>query len=462
MTSSFLLLLQCVCVHLLLCHGANLNSSSSGSTMSFEEFIKGYDRPYEPGTAEYAARRLLFNQRVAKIQEHNAKRHRLWTAGINHLSDWTEAELDSLHGWRGGVTPSGSQGAAEEDLSSLLAYNVSRGFLQHSGKNLRGGGELAERNLSGESGSWTHLKSLKKIVQQGHCGSCWAVTAAELMNAHYELYGVGSERTFSAKQIMQCAPNPDNCGGQGGCHGATTQLALSYMMNNHLHTDEEVPYEDKDDDPSMCKDVSGPRQKGTGPTIGAEGVHLAPDVGSMGLNYGFRGWRRLPSNQYQPLMDALMKVGPVAVSVASTHELHRYQKGIFDSCDRNAIINHAVLLVGYGRDESLDGTKFWDIQNSWGHRFGENGRFRMLRRDDKDEQQYCGWDKQPEKGSGCDGGPAKVQVCGSCGILYDTVVPVFGGSGQSSSPMKMKITAEYAAPPLRLRHRHRSSPRSST
>jgi len=37
----------------------------------------------------------------------------------------------------------------------------------------------------------------------------------------------------------------------------------------------------------------------------------------------------------------------------------------------------------------------------------------------------CDWDENPQDGSGCDGGPERVWVCGTCGILYDVVVPHF-------------------------------------
>ena len=32
----------------------------------------------------------------------------------------------------------------------------------------------------------------------------------------------------------------------------------------------------------------------------------------------------------------------------------------------------------------------------------------------------CNRDPRPEDGSGCDGGPSEVTVCGACGILYDS------------------------------------------
>jgi hypothetical protein len=36
----------------------------------------------------------------------------------------------------------------------------------------------------------------------------------------------------------------------------------------------------------------------------------------------------------------------------------------------------------------------------------------------------CGTDSTPSDGSGCDNGPATINVCGTCGILYDVVYPI--------------------------------------
>lgn len=78
-----------------------------------------------------------------------------------------------------------------------------------------------------------------------------------------------------------------------------------------------------------------------------------------------------------------------------------------------------MTLIGYGKDDD----KFWLIQNSWGADWGDAGRVKLLRRDSDESE--CGTDKQPEVGTGCDGGPKEVKVCGMCGILYDSVVAKF-------------------------------------
>jgi len=130
------------------------------------------------------------------------------------------------------------------------------------------------------------------------------------------------------------------------------------------------------------------------------------------------GYTNIPTNGYEELIEALVTEGPISVSVdASTWSF--YSKGVFTNCNSNKPdINHAVLLVGYGVDAKSG--PYWTIRNSWGPRWGENGHIRIKR---TVAGELCGWDTTPKDGSGCDGGPDKVYVCGMCGILYDNTFP---------------------------------------
>jgi len=156
---------------------------------------------------------------------------------------------------------------------------------------------------------------------------------------------------------------------------------------------------------------------------------------SPAASFGMTSWERLPENKYEPLLEALQD-GPVGVSVSAS-TWFSYSSGIFDKCDRDAVIDHAVLLIGYGQEGN--GAKYWLVKNSWGVEWGESGFMRLLRRED--EGDHCGIDHQPELGSGCDGGPSEVTVCGTCGILYDTVVPHFTRHANSKTAQERALAA---------------------
>jgi hypothetical protein len=196
---------------------------------------------------------------------------------------------------------------------------------------------------------------------------------------------------------------------------------MDYVLENGLVEDDEFPYTEVGmipETPKCPSSMKPPRNSRIG---------LKNDRTSSyrsGNTIGMLGWERLPENKLEPLMRALVERGPVAVSVAASQEWSFYEEGIMDNCEKDAVVNHAITLIGYGSDGE---NKFWLIQNSWGASWGENGHMRILRRDSEEEteEDFCGWDRQPEVGNGCEGGPSKLRVCGTCGMLFDTVVPHF-------------------------------------
>ena len=76
------------------------------------------------------------------------------------------------------------------------------------------------------------------------------------------------------------------------------------------------------------------------------------------------------------MMNELVQRGPFACSIAVTQELDDYKGGIFydDTGDKYTV--HEVAIVGYGEQ---NGVKFWNVRNSWGAHWGENGFFRIVR-----------------------------------------------------------------------------------
>jgi cathepsin L len=374
---------------------------------AFAAFMQKHGRSYRRHSDEYLHRLSIFVRHMSKALSINARPNQLWHAGASPLADLTPEELLQKKGWFGAAT-------------------AARGNHPIPG-NLRSGMSLLEA-MTGSAlpdtvDKWNNLESLAEVVDQGGCGSCWAVTSSVVLSSHAEIYN-SSKRSFSIEELLNCVPNPAKCGGDGGCEGATVELAMNYVLSNPVLTSSQDPYTARD---ARCKvetkgvsmihgdaeDVLKQQE-----ALATPGIHTATP--SRVTSFGMYAYQRLPENKYEPLMRAVYERGPVAISVAADGWEY-YMDGIFDSCDKDAVINHAVTLIGYGKDPS--GPKFWLIQNSWGPSFGENGRIRLLRSDA--EESYCGMDNQPQQGTGCENGPVAVKVCGMCGILYDNVVPYF-------------------------------------
>jgi cathepsin L len=202
---------------------------------------------------------------------------------------------------------------------------------------------------------------------------------------------------LSPEQIAMCSPNPESCGGTGGCEGATAEVAFEYVSNSIGMLEEfQYPYTSYYGVDAACSMPSG-------------------QAGVATIN----GYVQLPANNYTALMNAVATVGPIAVSVdAST--FHSYTSGIFAGCNQvNPDINHAVTLVGYGEE---NGQKYWLIRNSWSPKYGEKGYIRVARSDADEE--VCGMDITPLDGSACNGDDTPVKACGTCGVLFDSSYPL--------------------------------------
>jgi len=362
-------------------------ASAQEELPTFESFIELHGRSYQSST-EHQERKVLYQSRKADAEQHNSNPDKLWTATVNKLSDWSEDELKTLRGWDGSMQPAGGGSRSVRKHAA---------FLQQ---------DSLDEDLPKEK-MWTQLQTGQHIRNQGACGSCWAVAAETILEGHSEIYN-GKARTFSAQQIVECTQNPKHCGGDGGCKGATAELAMDWVMKNGCAETDEVPYLAAD---GQCTRV--------GSAVSDMALLMEPAKEGGATSFGMTGWETLPKNEYLPLVHALAEKGPVAVSAAAD-AWFSYDSGIFNGCGKDAVVDHAVTAMGYGEDST--GKKYWLIQNSWGPDWGEAGRIRLERHEDGD---YCGMNNDPQKGIACQGETAPVPVCGMCGVLFDTVVPHF-------------------------------------
>lgn len=381
-------------------------ATSKGDALPpFASFIQAYRRTYTVDTKEHELRRSIYERRLQEVQHHNSQQHRLWDAAVNHLSDRTDDELSQLRGLR--IVQRGSR----TNPPGMVSLHSNGQFLS----------QIRSFVVPDEK-SWAHLDAVQRDVDQGGCGSCWAIATSMMLQSNAEIHGFN--RTFSPQELVDCVPNSHNCGGSGGCAGATVELGMNWVMDQGLETESSTPYTGTDGSCSK-KSTSLVSLKNDGHSRQLEdmiavGFHAGKTQKSPVADVQLLGWERLPENEYAPLIRAVAERGPVSVSVGAGGWA-MYSSGVFNTCDKDSEIDHAVTLIGYGIDKATK-QKFWHIKNSWGNQWGEGGNIRLLR---DEGNVHCGTDKQPQAGTGCDGGPSTVPVCGMCGILYDAVVPHF-------------------------------------
>jgi cathepsin L len=366
---------------------------------------------------------------MREILEHNAAGHS-WKMGINEFTDWTEGELESLRGYRrqhvGYNMPSSVMqlGDAGDEEPSNRAKPSGSGGAKPSGGT----------SAFTESLDWSsQLATSKEIISQGACGSCWAVAAAAAIQLHANKLFPHFKSVLSPENINKCAPNPMECGGQGGCRGSTPGLAFEYLKNEFAAKGSKGGLFPLDDLPYTAS---------TGMTI-PEASCSANEPSFLQVNkkgqlknlrslttlpaVTISGYKMIEPNNGAQVMDALVTQGPLAVAVVGSG-IQGYDSGVLNKC-RSNVVDHAVVMMGFGQD-SKSGLKYWNIRNSWGTYWGEDGFFRLQRhyaQGAKGSSEPCGWDNDPAKGIACknDKGeyPARSWVCGECGIIFDVGYP---------------------------------------
>lgn len=323
-------------------------------------------------------RQSVFDSNLARIIKHNIEYelgHYSWWMSVNTLTDWTEEEFNQLRSARG--------------ISSARQIQGKVGLLSRN------------RTSNPDRVDWREKNVITPIKDQKSCGSCWAFSAVESLESHYAI-AFGKLLELSPQALVNCVSNPQACGGDGGCKGATMELAFNFTGREGLPLNAIVPY------------------------VGRSGV-CRPFTASVKST----GYVKLPPNDANELEIALATIGPVSVIVAAL-TWQFYGGGIYNGCSAplpsiGNELDHAVQAVGYG---SENGHRYWLVRNSWGS-WGEQGYIRISR--DSDAKTFV--DDSPREGVACKPYPKTQIVGGECGILFDASYP----TGFSSTPSSLLV-----------------------
>ncbi|XP_053906898.1 cathepsin S [Cuculus canorus] len=193
---------------------------------------------------------------------------------------------------------------------------------------------------------WREKGCVTEVKNQGACGSCWAFSSVGALEAQMKLK-TGKLVSLSAQNLVDCSIMYGN----KGCGGGWETNAFQYIIDNRgIDSEESYPY------------------------TGQEGAcRYNPAARAATCS----GYVELPYGNETALKDAVANVGPISVNIdARQPTFFLYKSGIYHDPNCSQVVNHAVLVVGYG---SLDGQDYWLVKNSWGVHFGDQGYIRMAR-----------------------------------------------------------------------------------
>merc|ERR1719277_972454 len=128
---------------------------------------------------------------------------------------------------------------------------------------------------------WRLVLNSSSAKDQGDCGSCWAVAAVGALETHAEIAARGQVPQLSFEMLVDCVQNPEECGGSGGCNGATAELGFEYVQERGLAAAADYQGYQALGDSGYCKPVERP------PVLRTQ------------------GYVRLPENKVQPLLQAI-------------------------------------------------------------------------------------------------------------------------------------------------------------
>jgi len=288
---------------------------------------KSYPQPLEE------ARKKIFEEKVTMIVAHNIEARlgmHSFSLGINNLTDRTVAEMAKLRGYRS--PQSSTQRRMKRQAPSMPTYTST----------------VAISSLPATV-NWTAQGWVGPVLDQGECGSCYAFGAAGALEAQY----FNKTKTYvqlSEQNIVDCTVYLGN----NECNGGAFQYAFEYVMDVGIDSLVSYPY------------------------TGVNGTCTYLASNSVTIDNGY--WN-IQENSETALQQAVALVGPVTVGIdASLPSFQLYKSGVYAPSACSALlIDHAVLVVGYGTTSS--GQDYWLIKNSWGTTWGIEGYMMMARND---------------------------------------------------------------------------------
>jgi cathepsin B len=201
------------------------------------------------------------------------------------------------------------------------------------------------------------------IRDQGQCGSCWAVSAAEVFSDRAAIASNGSVQGsapngYSPEDLVSCDTVDQ------GCRGGYLDKAWDYISQTGLLTDSCFPYVAGSSGtppcPTTCQDSSAfTRTK-------AKGGYQLKTVDDI---------------KKEIFTNGPVQAGFMVYKSFFAYTQGVYHKGLFEFTPEGG---HAIKILGWGTE---DNTPYWLCANSWGTAWGAQGFFKIKQGNCKIEEQ---------------------------------------------------------------------------
>jgi len=307
-------------------------SQAAPQLSTWELFKAVHEKVYE-SKAEDSLRQKIFNENVARIEEHNKKYETgkvNFDLAVNRFTDMLQSEVGAL---MKGLPPSDNAPSKSVFVADKVA-------------------------VLPDTVDWRDKGIVTAVKDQGNCGSCWSFSTTGTLEGQHAL-STGNLVSLSEQQLVECDDFINS-----GCNGGWPYLALTYIKNNGgIESEEDYPYLSTDMIPIVR-------------TCSFDSSKVAATA---------TGYVNVASGDEDALKEAVASIGPISVLIDANHfTFMNYNSGIYSNprCSTTEL-DHAVLAVGYGTDNGED---YWLVKNSWNTSWGEEGYIKMAR----NQNNMCG------------------------------------------------------------------------
>jgi cathepsin X len=231
--------------------------------------------------------------------------------------------------------------------------------------------------------SWTVDQHLPQ-----YCGSCWAQAALSSLADRANIIGgnIFPKVTLSVQAILNCAAG-------GTCHGGSLLGPYQFAHTNGIPEMGCQVYQAIDPEYATCSPIQ-------------QCMNCKRNAQHESECWAVDYFKRWYTSEYGSLKgpDAMKKEiiarGPISCGIHVSDQFEAYTGGIYSESTRYNFPNHAISVVGWGKDKATQ-KEYWIVRNSWGSQFGLNGFFEieMYKNNLGIDQFSCYWGVPSEKKS---------------------------------------------------------------